>query len=167
MRLAARGWLSLAAALLVTSCAVVWGFDDATLARDGGMQAAPDVPDATDAGGSAAPDAAVDQGVPAATCSPPCGPGAACERAVGDASVCVSAMQTCTDSADCFAPSCCVWLDHDSGVGRCQSSSAPGPAPGPMCLCTKKTSSMPGSFCRQCEAPPGDPSAPVLICGAL
>jgi hypothetical protein len=189
MRRMTRGLLLISAAISVASCAAVWGFDDATLARDGGARDARDagMSDATtDAGMNevgvshdahapeaapaetaplAAPDAAVDHTEPVPTCSPPCGPGSSCERAVGDVTVCVSSTQTCTDSVDCLLQGCCVWLDQDSGVGRCQSPAMPGSAPGPSCLCTSKTSGMPRPNCKKCEAPAGFPGTPVLTCG--
>jgi hypothetical protein len=193
MRLMTRGLLLIAAATSVASCAAVWGFDDATLARDGG---APDARDASEPGMSdgtadagmnevgvsydahgpdagpaetaphTTPDAAVDHTEPAPTCSPPCGPGSSCERAVGDVTVCVSSTQPCTDSVDCLLPGCCVWLDQDSGVGRCQSPAMPSSAPGPSCLCTLKTSGMPTLNCKKCEAPTGEPGTSVRTCGA-
>jgi hypothetical protein len=174
------------------SCAAVWGFDDASLAVEGGAPVMADAATRDAARNDAASDdaatndataydtrgtdavameastppphdAGVDQSAPPPTCSPPCIPGASCERAVGSASVCVSTTQTCMDSTDCVLQGCCVWLNYDSGVGRCESM--PGLGTGFSCLCTTKMQGPPSQSCKKCEAPAGAPGASVMTCG--
>lgn len=180
------------AAMSAVSCAAVWGFDDASLSGEGGAPVMTDAATrdaakdeasrndaatidaaAYDAPGTdafvmeASPppphDAGVDQSAPPPTCTPPCAPGASCERAVGNASVCVSTAETCMDSTDCLLDGCCVWLDYDSGVGRCAPT--PGLGSGYSCLCTLNMQGMPGPSCKKCQAPAGDPGSSVRTCG--
>jgi hypothetical protein len=176
-----------ALAVVMPSCAALWGFQDAVVATDAeardadaASESAADVAVVRESASApmdapheaslevsydASHDVAakVDTGVPTPpACAPACGPGEECESAVGGALVCVASASTCTDTTDCLGDGCCVWLDESSKTGRC---AAVGPSPAMMisCLCSGKQVGPPPGRCT-CSLAPGQPSGGVEIC---
>ena len=180
---------SISVALLTSSCAALWGFDDPSVPTDA---AAPNDASDTREGGTLDAAARVDPvdgssemkhpslemdagtkpivmdgGQPSPSghdaavpnCPGPCGMGGTCRTAVGNVAVCITAT-LCTDGSECGLAGCCVWLDDSSATGQCESVGVPSAV---SCLCTGKAKGMDMARCKSC-GPPANASVGVMVC---